>query len=127
MKKLLNIKTAAVALIAVAGGMFFTNPQIKDYESYASQKLAGELQNSVCKKQELPDIKILQDFSKITSDVCKSNVAKGFISENFLVKQLIGSNTKRENLMVLSIYTTQTPDKTFKTIGAFGNFLTFQS
>ncbi|MGD1875201.1 MAG: DUF4359 domain-containing protein [Mastigocoleus sp.] len=121
------MKTSAVALIIFTGVMFFTNPQSKDYENYASAKIADQVQNSLCNKQDVPDVKILKDLNNIANDACKSNTTKGFLSENFLVKKLIGSNTERQNFGLVSLYTTKTPDKTFRTIGAFGNFLTFPS
>ena len=118
MKSILNIKTLTLALITLASVMFFTNPQKKDYQNYASEKLAGELQTSVCKKE---------DLDKDVLNFCQSNFVKGLISDNFLVKQLIDSNTEHQNFIILSIYNTKTPEKNFKTIGAFGNFITFPS
>jgi Domain of unknown function (DUF4359) len=115
----------ALGLLVVAGAMFFTNPNKDAYANYAANKFADVIQKDVCKGTKLPEGKDWEEVGQIASSACKSNVVKKVAFSNFIVKGLISSNTEQQNLLFLSFYTTEAPGNTFRTVGAFGNFLTF--
>lgn len=115
---------AAFAFLLLGGVMFFSNPNEDTYASYATKKLSNEIPNSICKQPELP--LWLRNFGKTTSDACKSGLAAGIGTQGNSFKEFIAQSTKRDNYQVISIYTTEIPGYTVKTVGAFGNFITLQ-
>jgi ribulose kinase len=120
MSKLLNKLVAALigagTIVAVMG---FTNPQKEKYLDYASTKLADEAKESVCKTQNSSDV--LKKLNDLVSDACKSGIDK----HKDLAKGAIDSVTSQENMVIFSIYTTDLPNKKYKTLGILGNFFTF--
>jgi len=44
-------------------------------------------------------------------------------SQRSTIEQLLDSTTQRENLGVVSIYTTEVGKKSYQTVGVFGNFV----
>jgi hypothetical protein len=114
--KLVVILVGAGAIAAVMG---FTNPQKEKYLDYASTKLADEAKEAVCKPQNSPDV--LKKLNDLVSDACKSGIDK----HRDLTKGAIESVTSQENMVIFSIYTTDLPNKKYKTLGVLGNFFTF--
>jgi hypothetical protein len=103
-----------VGLGAIAAGMGFTNPQKEQFLDYASAKLATEAKDAACKPQNSSDL------NSLIVNACKS----GIDLQKDLLKVVIDSGTKQENMLLFSIYTTEFPGKKYKTVGIFGNFFT---
>ena len=112
-----NVGKVSIALTLVAAGMAFTNPARDKYLTYASTKLETELQSNMCKDSRVP-----QALSGITDSLigsCKNLLT----SQRGTIEQLLDNTTQRQNLGVVSIYTTQVGKKSYQTVGAFGNFV----
>lgn len=112
-----NVGKVAIALTLLAAGMAFTNPARDKYLTYASTKLETELESTVCKDSRIP-----QALSGITDSLigsCKNLVT----SQRSTIESLLDNTTQRQNLGVVSIYTTELGKKSYQTIGAFGNFV----
>jgi hypothetical protein len=102
-----GIPAAAIAVL-----MGVTNPKPESYNSYVSQRMISKGENVVCEQ--------LGACEKGKTPVLIKNVAMT------TMKPLIASATKRQNLLLLSLYTTEVPGiGTMKSIGAFGNFFTY--
>ena len=112
-------KAGAIALTVGATIMGFTNPPRDEYVNYASNKLATEIRESACKESKVPDF-----LSGITDDYIK-HCEKLIKSQRTNIKELMDNATKRQNLILFSLYTTEFLDNRYQTIGAVGNFLTF--
>ena len=112
-------KAGAIALTVGATIMGFTNPPRDEYVNYASNKLATEIRESICKESKVPDF--LSDF---TGDLVKS-CEKLIKSQRTTIKELMDNATRRQNLILFSFYTTEFRGNRYQTIGAVGNFLTF--
>ncbi|MGD1809617.1 DUF4359 domain-containing protein [Dapis sp. BLCC M126] len=112
-------KAGVIALTVGATVMGFTNPPRDEYVNYASNKLATEIRESVCKESKVPDF--LSDF---TGDLVKS-CEKLIKSQRTTIKELMDNATQRQNLILFSFYTTEFRGNRYQTIGAVGNFLTF--
>jgi hypothetical protein len=110
-----------VGLGAIALAMALTNPQKEKYLEYASVKLSEDIQNVVCKSPENKSPKdILGNLTNLVADVCKI----GIDSQDILVKKLIEPRTQHQNMVFFSVYTTEIPGRTYKTIAVFNNFFT---
>lgn len=98
---------SGIALLAIGVVMIFTNPNREEYNNYASETIVNKLQQD-CQGELCKIVKPVLPIGK--------PVFKG----------IIDSTTKQKNLVICSLYTTELPGKTIKTIGVFGNFITFQ-
>jgi hypothetical protein len=120
----MKLKLGAVTFFLVAGVMAFSNPNKNEYIDYASGKFVREIPKSVCEsdrtKQQLND-----DFSQNMIDLCNSGLKWALIANQESIRATIARNTQRHNYLLFSIYRTDVPDYSFKTIGAIGNFFTF--
>jgi Domain of unknown function (DUF4359) len=109
-----NFFRGAIALGAIAAIMGFTNPQQQLYTEYASEKLLAKADKIACEK-----ISLCESIDSLP--VVGKNMIK-----NQILKPAIEVSTQRQNLGVLSIYTTEVPGiAKISTLGAFGHFLTF--
>ncbi|NWF60517.1 MAG: DUF4359 domain-containing protein [Fischerella sp.] len=115
-----------IAIAGVASVMSFTNPNNNAYVDYAANRLTSEIQNAVCNGPQLPQGQLWEGVSKLTATTCKSGLATGLAFQSSNIKDVITQSTERQNFFIFSIYTTKVPGYNFRTIGAFGNFLTFQ-
>jgi Domain of unknown function (DUF4359) len=97
-----------IALLTMGVVMIFTNPNREAYNHYASETLVGQLQKD-CQGELCSVINPLLSMGKP------------------VLRGIIDSTTKQQNLVICSLYTTELPGKTVKTLGLFGNFITFQS
>jgi hypothetical protein len=112
-----NVGKVAIALTILAAGMAFTNPSRDEYLTYASGKLETELESTVCKDSRIP--KALTGVTDTLIGSCKNLLT----SQRSTIEQLLDSTTQRENLGVVSIYTTEVGKKSYQTVGVFGNFV----
>ncbi|MEB3340297.1 DUF4359 domain-containing protein [Okeania sp.] len=112
-------KVGIIFLTVGATVMGFTNPPRDEYVNYASNKLATEIKESVCKESNVPEV-----LNNLTGDLLKS-CEKLIKSQRTNIKEIMDNATKRQNLILFSLYTTEFTGKRYQTIGAVGNFLTF--
>lgn len=112
-----NVGKVAIALMVLAAGMAFTNPARDKYLTYASTKLQVELENTVCKDSSVPQA--LSGVAETLIGSCKNLVT----SQRSTIEQLLDNTTQRQNLGVVSIYTTELGKKSYQTVGVFGNFV----
>jgi hypothetical protein len=113
-----NVGKVAIALTLLAAGMAFTNPARDKYLTYASGKLQVELESTVCKDSSVPQA--LSGVAETLIGSCKNLVT----SQRDTIERLLDNTTQRQNLGVVSIYTTELGKKSYQTVGAFGNFVT---
>jgi Domain of unknown function (DUF4359) len=124
MKLIKNIQTSAIALVALGTVMLLTNPSKADYTDYAYNTLKTQIQDAMCKGPELP--KFLQSAGAVAGNFCKNAIATGAVVTRGDIKNVIENTTSRQNLLILSLYTTDISGYTVRSVGAFGNFLTYQ-
>ncbi len=98
---------APVTLLLLA-----TNPSQKTFSQWASSRMANKIQ-SVCGSSLIP-------FRPLARSLCQSLA----LSSHPLTTDMINRMTDRQNLLLFSIYTTQTPGLTFTTLGGMGHFVT---
>ena len=106
-----NVGKVAIALTVLAAGMAFTNPGRDKYLTYASGTLETEFKNTVRNDSRVP---------KALSGVAESLLT----SQRGSIERLLDNTTQRQNLGVVSIYTTELGKKSYQTVGVFGNFVT---
>lgn len=113
----------AIFLAILAGTMSLTNPSREEYLNYASGRLVTEAKENWCNQSNVPDF--LNGISESLVDTCQSL----FTNQRDWIKQNINKATERHNAVLFSIYTTDFDfvDKRYRTIGVFGNFLSFSS
>lgn len=116
-----NVGKVAIALTLVAAGMAFTNPARDKYLTYASGVLQNELENTVCKDSRVP--KALSGVTDTLIGSCKNLLT----SQRDTIERLLDNTTQRQNFGVASIYTTELGQKSYQTVGVFGNFVTLPS
>jgi hypothetical protein len=104
-----SLVKSGMALAGLAVLMGLTNPKQDSYSDYASEKLITGAQKEIC-----------QEFK-----YCESGEPPTLL-KNTIIKPAINASTQRQNLVIFSLYTTELPGiKTYKSIGAFGNFMTY--
>lgn len=113
-----KISQRAIAIAVVAAAMIVTNPNRPAYLKYASNQLATGINPRNC------------NYSTATFNVnsqCQKskNVATIAKTENESLQDFIFQVTERHNLILLSLYTTELSGKKYRTLAAFGVFLTF--
>ena len=113
-----NIGKVAIALTVLAAGMAFTNPARDKYLTYASGTLEKELETVVCKDSRVPQA--LSGVAETLIGSCKNLLT----SQRSTIESLLDNTTQRQNLGVVSIYTTELGKKSYQTVGAFGSFVT---
>lgn len=110
----------AIALAGVGAVMAATNPGQDSYEAFATQSLSTYLEQNVCAKAP-------KDFGlkKQCVSFLESNQAE--------IRQIISSNTQRQNYLIFSIYTTDLsvssllPSYHFETIAVGQQFHVYQA
>ena len=113
-----NVGKVAIALTVLAAGMGFTNPGRDKYLTYASGTLEKELETTVCKDSSVPQA--LSGVAETLIGSCKNLLT----SQRSTIESLLDNTTQRQNLGVVSIYTTELGKKSYQTVGAFGSFVT---
>ncbi len=111
---------ASISLFVLAGlvtAMAMTNPDSSTYEEYAVERLNTYLKDDVC--SQVPETSVQGCASLIDSN-------------RLYVKQVIASNTQRQNFILFSIYRTNLsiiffPLYRFQTVGVMQNFYTYSA
>lgn len=128
MKFLLYLIGAAIAGIGVA--MAITNPDRASYNEYATQQLTNYLETNVCTKAP-----------RVLGDVLQEQCVSILQNNQAEIRQIVASNTERQNFLVLSIYKTDlsaeqfippvisasVPAYHFETVGVFNRFIIYQA
>lgn len=124
-----------LAIAAVGIGMAVMNPGRDAYNDYATARLSDYLNREVCLNTD--DILGI-DLEDACTDLISENQDE--------LRELISDNTQRSNYGVLSLYQTNLsahgllpaevrsflppqllPAYQFKTVGVFGNFMTYEA
>jgi len=112
--------------LAFIGGlglvMSLTNPNRATYETYAAIRLTDYIKDEVC--PQAPNI-----FGIALQRNCNDLVD----SSSPVIQGIVANNTKRQNFILFSIYTTDLavgsaiPSYRFQTVGAMQNFFTYSA
>lgn len=106
--------SATIALGAIV--LNATNPSEAAYTTWAAKRFSTDLKTKVCHEQVFPEA--LQ--GRGISDACKSSV--NWLRHSGLPKVAIAAMTQRQNFVLFSIYTTETPERVYRVVGACGQF-----
>ena len=101
-----------IPAFVIAIAMVVTNPKPEAYNSYASDRMVAKGEKVVCGQL----------------GVCEEGKTPGLVKTiaRTTLNPVLTSSTQRQNLLFLSLYTTEVPGVgTMKSIGAFNNFFTF--
>ncbi len=105
--------TGAIAIAALATIMGATNPKPAAYTDYAAERMIDNGENLVCEQ----------------TGYCEKDKMPTLVKQtvkNNLMRPAIGVATKRQNLGLFSIYTTEVPGMgKMQTVGMFSNFFTY--
>lgn len=118
-----SVLFAAGGLLLGTTAMMATNPGKSAYVDYASERLAHETQQ-MCNDFD-GSIHLGPILKLPTEDLCRSFVGSSDFVGRGAVKLVIDKSTQRRNLGIVSIYTTELPGRTFKTVGVGRNFFLF--
>lgn len=110
-----------MTLAILGGAMAHTNPTRQEYINYGADKLSEQVKKQVCRPSKIPDF--LQGMADTLVDACHSTLN----AQRENVKKVLDNSTTRQNYLLLSLYTTEIMGQKYQTIGAFGNFFTFNS
>lgn len=109
-----NLVKGGIAVVTLGVIMAVTNPKQQAYTEYASERFINQSGQFVCEKTGYCD-----------KDGGMPVMLKNTVKNNF-IKPAINTATERQNLGVVSLYTTQVPGVgQMKTVGAFGKFFTY--
>ncbi len=113
-----KISQGAIAITIFAAAMVVTNPNRPAYLEYASTKLAAVIKAGNCHHTTA---------TLNTDNQCQkmNNLAKTKKTESESLQDFIFQVTERQNLIFLSLYTTELSGKKYRTLAAFGNFFSF--
>ncbi|MBE9223000.1 DUF4359 domain-containing protein [Cyanobacterium stanieri LEGE 03274] len=114
--KSLPLSTIAIVsgtILAIFGGiLMFTNPNQRQYEEFAEEKLSLYAKENLCQAGAPALDQVLK------SQVCHMMVEAG----KRQIPRVVRETTQRKNYMLLSIYETNLYLYQFRTIGVFNNF-----
>ncbi|MBD2576671.1 DUF4359 domain-containing protein [Oscillatoria sp. FACHB-1406] len=116
-KRKSKLKTTLALIItaiplAIGGALLATNPSKDDYANYALAK--------VCDYPNLPK-QVAAQFQQ----ACKGSVAPGSgLFGRDTLKNAIASKTEQQNYLFFSTYKTELFNRSFTTVGVFGQFVT---
>lgn len=116
----LEKRNFVTVLLTITGGffllfgtaLFFTNPDAKKYEQFATEALIKYAKENICPAKSVS----LEEAIK--SQVCNLMVDTG----KSQIPKLIASNSQRGNYLLFSLYRTNLYIYQFETIGIFNNF-----
>ncbi|MBW4518404.1 MAG: DUF4359 domain-containing protein [Scytolyngbya sp. HA4215-MV1] len=117
MSKLMNL----LAFGVITSSMVVTNPSEEVYVNY----FVAEMPNAVCKEVNFADATPPNQAQDIGMSLCRGAFGIGNTLFRQQLREKVKQETKHHNFGVYSIYSTQLSGRSIKTIGAFGNFLTF--
>ncbi len=99
--------------------MAVTNPSQAAYDEFAARTLAEYLEQEFCDAAKgVPEL-----LDNLLSSGCRVLLE----SNQSEIKQYLSDNTDRQNLIFLSLYTTDLPTHRVRTIGVFHNFFVYKA
>lgn len=116
----IGLGVGCAILAGFGAALALTNPAPKDYERFASTELNLYLKENFCKQAS-------EDLGNFAKRLCPSVVD----TIRPQLQQIVKRNTKRQNFILFSIYSTDLslpsplPGYYFETLGAFNNFYTY--
>jgi hypothetical protein len=114
------LKVVAIVAGAIVVAMGFSNPPRDKYVDYAAQKLSDQMKEAICPpvnqaNQDSP----LGELSDLVAGICTA----GINLQRGKVKDFVDGATDRQNLLIFSIYRTETPKHEYVTLAIAGNFI----
>lgn len=107
------------AVLAVMLAAMVTNPTQAAYDEFATETLAEYLDQEFCVAVKgVPEI-----LASLVSNGCKFLVE----SKQPQIKQYLSNHTQHQDLIFLSLYTTELLTYRFKAIGIFHRFLIYEA
>lgn len=107
------------ALAGLLAAMAIANPSQAAYNEFATRTLSSYLRKEICGAQKnVPDL-----LDTLLSSGCRWLVE----SQQPGIKQYLAANTQRQNLIFLSLYTTDLPSHRIKTVGILQKFFIYQA
>ncbi|MFN3360934.1 MAG: DUF4359 domain-containing protein [Pseudanabaenaceae cyanobacterium] len=95
-----------------------TNPSREAYLEYATFKLADDVKEEICGARDLRNL--LGEVANLVSGICRTGVDV----QRSKIREFISNASRRRNLVVFSLYTTDVLDRRYTTIAILGNFHT---
>jgi Domain of unknown function (DUF4359) len=116
-----SVLATTCGLLIGTTALILTNPGKTAYVDHASERLAEEFKQS-CDEYN-GEIDVTPLLSLPVSDLCKAFVGNADLVGRGASKLFIETSTKRRNLGVFSIYTTNAFGRTFRTVGVGRQFI----
>ncbi|MGF1485507.1 MAG: DUF4359 domain-containing protein [Prochloraceae cyanobacterium] len=123
----LSTAIAGFVLAGLGGLMVASNPSREAYETYAAEKLSTYVKDKGC--NEMVQKEVPRQIAEVVTNNCIAIIDKN----RSQIQEIIANNTKRQNLLFLSIYRTDLslpaalPDYHFETVGLLQNFYIYQT
>jgi hypothetical protein len=117
------LKPGMLAFGAIAGVMVVTNPSKESYVDYFVTKMPDQ----VCALSSTGNSNHSNWTGATATELCKGAIGIGSYVLRDKIEGFVKQETKPQNLVLFSFYTTRLPGKTIKTVGVFGNFVTVSS
>jgi hypothetical protein len=111
----MKLQTGLIVAAAIAGVLAVSNPSKERYLDYATEEFVRTGKTTFC-----------NDLPSTTQQQCKLAMSLLVSQGKPLIKKLIDTSTKQQNLILFSIYETEMPNRKLTTIAAFGNFHMFK-
>ena len=111
---------AIIALLALCGALFVTNPNEEDYAQYLSQTVAAQTKESACQPEGFSEW--LGKVGEAISKVCQGVINGGERLSEDDIQELIITNTEYNNRFLFSTYVTKSPLGDYRAIGVFNKF-----
>ncbi len=114
MATLKSLKIPAIIVGIVAIIMVITNPDKETYLDRTSLTLASEVKENLCGSSQ-------GGLETLLNNLCKSSIDQ----QRGAIRVYLNNFSRRQNFLLFSIYTTDVAQRTYTSIGAFGNLATF--
>lgn len=114
MTRLKSLGIPAIFIGAVAMAMAIANPDKEAYLDRTSLTLATEAKDNLCSSSQ-------GGLESLLNNLCKNTVD----GQRSAIRVYLNNFSRRQNFILFSIYTTNIAQRTYTSIGAFGNFATF--
>jgi hypothetical protein len=110
-------QVVAMLTVAIVVTMAVTNPPKQKYVNYATEQLSDQMKEAICPtsiNQDSP----LGELSELVAGICTA----GINLQSGKVKDFVDGATRRQNLLIFSIYRTETPQQEYATVAILGGF-----
>jgi hypothetical protein len=108
--------------LGVLAGLAFTNPSTQLYTDYLTHYAVTEIPEVFCK--ELKSQNLLKQFPEsAVLMACEQALDLGGFLIRDQIETFLNKETKRQNFVIVSVYTTRFPSRTVRAIGVLNNFI----